>query len=87
VPSGSGPCSCGRRPRPPPRGRPADLAELNQAVALIRSNYYKDDLDYGKLAPGSVSGLVEALGDPYSYYLDPAQVRAAVASSQVPTPG
>jgi len=58
----------------------ASSSELNQTIALIRSNYYASNLDYSKLDRGSANGVVQALGDPYSYYLDPAQARAAEGS-------
>lgn len=72
---------------PASRGQQTNLSELNQAVALIQLHYYKDDLDLNRLAHGSINGLVEALGDPYSYYLDPAQVRAAETRQSSPNVG
>jgi carboxyl-terminal processing protease len=68
-------------------GQKTNLSELNQAVALIKSHYYKDDLDLNRLAHGSINGLVDALDDPYSYYLDPAQVRTAEARQSGPNVG
>lgn len=78
VPSKAPPASLGQK---------TSLAELNQAVALIQSHYYTNDLDLNRLTHGSVNGLVDALGDPYSYYLDPAQVRAAEAEQSSPNVG
>jgi carboxyl-terminal processing protease len=52
-----------------------DTARLDRALAVIKAAYYGPDLDYRKLAEGSVKGMVASLGDPYSYYLSPDQYR------------
>jgi len=52
-----------------------DQASVNQAQRLLRTQYYNDKLDSGSLSQGSIRGMVQALGDPYSAYLDPAQYR------------
>lgn len=60
--------------RPQPRGQ-LDEATLEQARRIIEADYYGQGLDYSKLSQGSVRGMVQALGDPYSEYLDPEQFR------------
>jgi carboxyl-terminal processing protease len=60
-------------PRPSAQARALDTARLDQALAMIKTAYYEPNLDYRKLAEGSVRGMVASLGDPYSYYLSPDQ--------------
>jgi carboxyl-terminal processing protease len=46
-----------------------DRAATDQALRVIEAHYYDPHVDQGKLAAGSVRGLVQALGDPYTQYL------------------
>ena len=57
-----------------PRGQ-LDQVTTDQALRIIQAHYYESKLDYGKLSQGGVRGMVQALGDPYSTYLDPTQYR------------
>jgi carboxyl-terminal processing protease len=58
-------------------GKPAagqlDHATMDQALRVIRADYYDPHVDTRKLTSGSVQGMVQALGDPYTEYLDPDQ--------------
>lgn len=60
-------------PRPSAQAGARNTARLDQALAVIKAAYYEPNLDYGKLAEGSVRGMVASLGDSYSYYLSPDQ--------------
>ncbi len=55
-----------------PRGQ-LDRTAIDQALRIIQANYYDRKLDYQQLSRGSVRGLVQSLGDPYTQYLDPQQ--------------
>jgi carboxyl-terminal processing protease len=47
------------------------LDTVEQAWNIILQDYVeKDELDTNKLAQGAIKGMVEALGDPYTTYLD-----------------
>jgi carboxyl-terminal processing protease len=48
-----------------------DRATMDQALRVIQAHYYDPRVDYGKLSAGTVKGMVQALGDPYSDYLSP----------------
>jgi carboxyl-terminal processing protease len=50
-----------------------DRAAANQAARIIETEYYDPNLDPTRLSDGSVRGLVQALDDPFSAYLDPSQ--------------
>lgn len=52
-----------------------DEASFNQAQRLLHSQYYDDKLDPGRLGQGGIRGMIVALDDPYSSYLDPEQYR------------
>ena len=52
-----------------------DRGSVDQALRVIEANYYDGHLDYGKPSNGSVRGMVQSLGDPYSQYLDPSEYR------------
>ncbi len=53
-----------------------DQATLNQALRIIQARYYDPKLDYRKLSSGTVQGLVQALGDPYTSYLSADQFQS-----------
>lgn len=44
----------------------------SEVLALLEDGYYRD-VDGAKLARASVDGMVKALDDPYTYYLDPSE--------------
>jgi carboxyl-terminal processing protease len=52
-----------------------DQATLDQALRIIEARYYDPKLDYRKLSNGTVQGLVQALGDPYTSYLSADQYK------------
>ena len=59
-----------------------DLTELQQAARLIQADYVDSSVDTKKLSHGSVQGLVNSLGDPYSIYFDPDQYKKLLQSYQ-----
>ena len=62
----------GRRPAAP-RELPYQFDRLSQALELIQASFIDpDQVNLDRLAEGAISGLVRALDDPYSYYLDSA---------------
>lgn len=46
-----------------------EKSKLSTVAGLIESNYYQD-VDESKLVDGAINGMVEALGDPYTSYMD-----------------
>ena len=47
------------------------LEQVSQAWSIILDNYVeRDKVDTGKLSEGAIKGMVEALDDPYTSYLD-----------------
>jgi carboxyl-terminal processing protease len=51
---------------------PPEFDILVEAWRMLSQDYVdKDKLDAKKLSQGAVKGMIEALGDPYSAYLDP----------------
>ncbi|MBH5320652.1 S41 family peptidase [Paenibacillus sp. GSMTC-2017] len=46
-----------------------ELSKLNAVVQLIEANYY-EDVEREDLLDGAVSGMMGALGDPYSVYME-----------------
>lgn len=53
-----------------------------QALRIIQARYWTGDLNGTELSEGSVSGMVQALGDPNSRYLTPAQYEAQQQANQ-----
>ena len=53
-----------------------DQPALDQTLRLIQSHYYDPKLNYASLSRGSIRGLVQSLGDPYTEYLDADQVKS-----------
>jgi carboxyl-terminal processing protease len=53
-----------------------DQTTQQQALRLIQAHYWNRDLDGTELSEGAVSGMVQALGDPNTRYLTPAQYTA-----------
>ena len=52
-----------------------DLTSLQEAARLIQADYVDGNVDTTKLSHGTVQGLVNGLGDPYSIYFDPTQYK------------
>jgi carboxyl-terminal processing protease len=53
-------------------GLPQDFSLLTEAYNILTQNYLKaSDINSRKLSQGSVKGMVEALEDPYTVYVNP----------------
>jgi carboxyl-terminal processing protease len=59
-----------------------DVTQVQEAARLIQADYVDSSLDTKKLSQGSVQGLVNSLGDPYSIYFDPDQYKRLQDSYQ-----
>ena len=59
-----------------------DLTGVQEASRLIQADYVDSNVDTTKLSHGSVQGLVNSLGDPYSIYFDPEQYKRLQESYQ-----
>jgi len=59
-----------------------DLTEVQQAARLIQADYVDSTVDTKKLSQGTVQGLVNSLGDPFTIYFDPEQYRRLQQSYQ-----
>lgn len=46
-----------------------EQSKLSTVASLIENNYYQN-VDENKLVDGAINGMLEALGDPYSSYMD-----------------
>ena len=57
-----------------------DQGTLEQALRIIRADYYNSHVSFGSLSQASVKGMVDSLNDPYSRYLSPAQYRSQQAA-------
>ncbi len=53
-----------------------------QALRVIQAHYWTSDLDATQLSDGSIAGMVQGLGDPFTRYLTPAQYQAQQESSE-----
>lgn len=53
-----------------------DEPAQQQALRIIEAHYWSDHVDGPALTDGSIQGMVQALGDPFTSYLTPAQYRA-----------
>lgn len=51
-----------------------DLEKLSTTYGLIRSKYL-EDVDHDKLLNGAIHGMLEALDDPYTTYMDPKEAK------------
>src|SRR5256884_9679608 len=52
-----------------------DLTQAQEAARLIQADYVDTNFDAKKLSQGTVQGLVNSLGDPYTIYFDPEQYK------------
>lgn len=72
-------------PLPPDGGAPAewkaDIPLLFEAWALIQRDFYKGPVDPDTLVNGSVAGMVRALGDPHTAFVDAR--RAAISRTSL----
>src|SRR5207237_1920692 len=59
-----------------------DLSQVQEAVRLIQADYVDGNLDSTKLSHGTVQGLVNSLGDPFTVYFDPDQYKRLQQSYQ-----
>src|SRR6266566_3866553 len=59
-----------------------DLTEVQEAARLIQADYVDSNVDTKKLSQGTVQGLVNGLGDPFTIYFDPEQYRRLQQSYQ-----
>lgn len=59
-----------------------DLTEAQQAARLIQADYVDGTVDPKKLSQGSVQGMVNSLGDPFSAYFSPDQYKRLQESYQ-----
>src|SRR3989441_5001606 len=59
-----------------------DLTEVQQAARLIQADYVDSSIDTKKLSQGTVQGLVNSLGDPFTVYFDPDQYKRLQQSYQ-----
>jgi carboxyl-terminal processing protease len=59
----------------PPPGQ-VDRASMDQALRVVQAHYYDPRVDSAKLSAGTVKGMVQSLGDPYSQYLSPDEYRS-----------
>lgn len=59
-----------------------DLSETQQAARLIQADYVDTNVDTTKLSHGSVQGMVQALGDPFSAYFSPEDYKRLQESYQ-----
>lgn len=66
---------------PPPAGVPSDLGTVWEAWQLLNQYYVnKDTMEPKKMSQGAIEGLIKALGDPYTSYLDPKQYEMELQS-------
>jgi carboxyl-terminal processing protease len=59
-----------------------DNTTQQQALRIIQAHYWTSDFDGTQLSHGSIAGMVQGLGDPFTRYLTPAQYRAQQESNQ-----
>jgi carboxyl-terminal processing protease len=52
-----------------------DQGSVNAAARTIQAHYYDPKVDATRLSQGSIQGMVQSLGDPYTQYLTPAQYK------------
>ncbi len=52
-----------------------DLTQVQEAARLIQADYVDGNVDPKKLSQGTVQGMVQSLGDPFTIYFDPDQYK------------
>ncbi len=58
-------------PQNAPQGLPGEFGLLPEVYDTLRDNYVEiDKVDPQKLSQGAIKGMIEALGDPYTSYMD-----------------
>lgn len=57
-----------------------DQGTFDRALRVIQNDYYNPKPSYSDLSHGTVRGLVEGLGDRFSYYLDPVEYQRQLNS-------
>ena len=57
-------------------GNPAALVQIVRTMQLIHNHYVGEDIGESKIYDGALKGMVGALGDPYSAYLDAEDFKA-----------
>ncbi|MEE8473464.1 MAG: S41 family peptidase [Dehalococcoidia bacterium] len=63
-----------------PSETPKELGTLWEVWDVLHKNYVEREvLDDQKLAPGAIRGLIEALDDPYTTYMDPTTYEMEIA--------
>lgn len=54
-----------------PQGLPSDFGLLSEVYDTLKNDYVeKDKVEPHKLSQGAIKGMIEALGDPYTSYMD-----------------
>ncbi|MFC1974198.1 S41 family peptidase [Chloroflexota bacterium] len=67
-------CNISRTASSEPSSVPDEIDLVTEAWRIVFEDFVeKSDLDPKKLSRGAIEGLLEALGDPYSTYIDPEQ--------------
>ena len=57
-------------------GNPAALVQIVRTMQLMHNHYVGEDIGESKIYDGALKGMVGALGDPYSAYLDAEDFKA-----------
>ncbi len=58
-------------PSAAPQGLPGDFGLMSEVYEVLKNDYVeREKVDSRKLSQGAIRGMVEALGDPYTSYLD-----------------
>ena len=65
----------------PGQRSPLDERLMLQASRIIQNNFYNADLGEGQLSEGSINGMVDSLGDPYSRYLTARQYQSLLENA------
>lgn len=52
-----------------------NLEPFFEAINLVRSEYIKKDIDLDKVVQGAIKGMLKALDDPYTRFMDPQSLK------------
>lgn len=67
----------GKEYRPFIEGVPLHLERLQEVYSKLNENYlFKEKIERNKLEYGAIKGFVSALGDPYTYFMDPQETKS-----------